>query len=202
MRQMVDKRIDGGPCPRLVPPKDWPEAPAVPPPWKDYLNEEVYGPAPPYPYCNASQRLCACPRGCTVPVFGEQVVCDFCFVETSPQPHCVCAGVGYECCEHDLSDGGEKAEEEQEQEQPQGEETGPTELSDARSSTDLVEIGGKEYSTKSLLVSERCEICGRVVNPELLSVCCFLCSNTNGRDHDRQCNQRTRAEKWGLNRMA
>ena len=44
MRQMVDKRIDGGPCPRLVPPKDWPEAPAVPPPWKDYLMDEVYGP--------------------------------------------------------------------------------------------------------------------------------------------------------------
>ena len=43
---MVDQRIDGGPCPRLVPLKDWPEAPAVavPPPWEDYLMEEVYGP--------------------------------------------------------------------------------------------------------------------------------------------------------------
>ena len=41
---MVDQRIDGGPCPRLVPPKDWPEAPAVPPRWKDCLMEEVYGP--------------------------------------------------------------------------------------------------------------------------------------------------------------
>ena len=41
---MVDKRIDGGP--RLVSPKDWPEAPAVaePPPWEDYLMEEVNGP--------------------------------------------------------------------------------------------------------------------------------------------------------------
>ena len=44
MRQMVDKRIDGGPCPRLVPLKDWPEAPAVPPRWKDCLMEAVYGP--------------------------------------------------------------------------------------------------------------------------------------------------------------
>ena len=41
MRQMVDKRIDSGPCPRWAPPKDWPEAPAVPPPWKDFLMEEV-----------------------------------------------------------------------------------------------------------------------------------------------------------------
>ena len=51
-RLIVDKRIDGGP--RLVPPKDWPEAPAVaepeapavavPAPWDDYIMEEVYGP--------------------------------------------------------------------------------------------------------------------------------------------------------------
>ena len=44
LRQMVDQRIDGGPCPRLVPLKDWPEAPAVPPPWDDYLMELIYGP--------------------------------------------------------------------------------------------------------------------------------------------------------------
>ena len=47
---MVDKRIDKGPRPRLVPPKDWPEAPAVavPSPYEDYLMEEVYGPG----YCS------------------------------------------------------------------------------------------------------------------------------------------------------
>ena len=41
---MVDQRIDGGPCPRLVSLKDWPEAPTVPPPWKDYVLEAAYGP--------------------------------------------------------------------------------------------------------------------------------------------------------------
>ena len=41
---MVDQRIDDGPCPRLVPLKDWPEAPAAPHPWQDYLLEEVHGP--------------------------------------------------------------------------------------------------------------------------------------------------------------
>ena len=112
LRQLVDQRLDGGPCPRLVPAEDSRRTSAVPNPWDDYLDEEVDGPAPPYPTCNASRRLCACSRGCTVPVFGEQVVCDFCSVEMSPQPHCVCVGVGYECCEHDLSDGGEKAAEE------------------------------------------------------------------------------------------
>ena len=112
LRQLVDQRLDGGPCPRLVPAEDSRRTSAVPNPWDDYLDEEVDGPAPPYPTCNAFRRLCACSRGCTVPVFGEQVVCDFCSVETSPQPHCVCVGVGYECCEHDLSDGGEKAAEE------------------------------------------------------------------------------------------
>ena len=42
---MVDQRIDGGPCPRLVPPKDWPDAASgAGAPWEDYLMEEVDGP--------------------------------------------------------------------------------------------------------------------------------------------------------------
>ena len=45
------------------------------------------------------------------------------------------------------------------------------------------------------LASERCEICDRAVNPQMLSSCCFRCSMTDGEDHDMQCNQRTKAEK-------
>ena len=43
---MVDQRIDGGPCPRLVPlqRRRFSACLAVPPPWKDYLLEVVYGP--------------------------------------------------------------------------------------------------------------------------------------------------------------
>ena len=44
LRQMVDQRCDGGPCPRLVPPEHWPEAPAEPSPWEDYLLDVVHGP--------------------------------------------------------------------------------------------------------------------------------------------------------------
>ena len=46
LRQMVDQRIDGGPCRRLVPPKDWPEAPALAGQgaWDDYNWDDVWGP--------------------------------------------------------------------------------------------------------------------------------------------------------------
>ena len=46
LRQMVDQRIDGGPCRRLVPPKDWPEAPALAgqDAWDDYNWDDVWGP--------------------------------------------------------------------------------------------------------------------------------------------------------------
>ena len=36
--------------------------------------------------------LCACPRGCAMQLYPrEGPVCDFCFVETEPQPNCGCA---------------------------------------------------------------------------------------------------------------
>ena len=35
--------------------------------------------------------MCACPRGCAMQLhLGEGPVCDFCFVETEPQPNCDC----------------------------------------------------------------------------------------------------------------
>ena len=36
--------------------------------------------------------LCACPRGCAMQLYpGEGPVCDYCFVDTDPQPNCDCA---------------------------------------------------------------------------------------------------------------
>ena len=44
-RQIVDKRIDGGP--RLVPPNDWPDVRAPPPNlWDDYNEDAVGGESP------------------------------------------------------------------------------------------------------------------------------------------------------------
>ena len=48
----------------------------------------------------ALRRNCACPRGCTNPVYGREVVCDYCYVETSPQPQCDCG----ECCGNEDGD--------------------------------------------------------------------------------------------------
>ena len=43
-------------------------------------------------------RCCACPRGCTTPVIGEKVVCDFCSGKLHPLRACECRSKEFDCC--------------------------------------------------------------------------------------------------------
>ena len=52
-----------------------------------------------------------------------------------------------------------------------------------------VSQGGKADEKK------KCNVCGsrpvRIAIPHLSGICCLLCSNTSGKQHDEQCDQRT-----------
>ena len=52
----------------------------------------------PSPSSSVTRRTCACPRRCQVPCFGTDTVCDFCVVESHPQPPCDCDSAGHTCC--------------------------------------------------------------------------------------------------------
>ena len=43
-------------------------------------------------------RRCACPRGCTTPVIGDELVCDFCSGKFHSLRACDCRSTGLDCC--------------------------------------------------------------------------------------------------------
>ena len=43
-------------------------------------------------------RRCACPRGCTTPVIGDELVCDFCSGKFHSLRACDCRSKGFDCC--------------------------------------------------------------------------------------------------------
>ena len=61
---------------------------------------------PPLKAEDRRRRRCACPRGCHCAVYGADSTCDFCFVETMPQPACDC---GDGCCESPAATASSKA---------------------------------------------------------------------------------------------
>ena len=46
---------------------------------------------------NGNKSICACPKGCTISVYGAQRVCDLCIYTSEEYPHKVVAGSWCDC---------------------------------------------------------------------------------------------------------